>query len=99
MEDTKFKESVATLIKDKSQREALAQVIVEYIDTNHVAGDIMSVLLDTRALQPGDSLIKKVRTGMTVHTWVPGSNSLKSEVTVVDRINYVLDAAIISVLA
>jgi hypothetical protein len=99
MEDIKFKEAVSALIKDKSQREALAQVIVEYVQVNHITQDFMNVLLDTRTLNPGDSLVKKVRTGMTVHTWVPGSNSLKSEVTVMDRINYVLDGAIISLLA
>jgi hypothetical protein len=99
MEDTKFKEAVAGIMKDKNQREALAQIIIEYVQPNHISNDFMSLLLDTRALNPGDTLVKKVRRGVDVRTWVPGSMSLKSEFTVSDRINWVLDAAIVSLTA
>jgi len=99
MEDTKFKEAVAGIMKDKNQREALAQIIIEYVQPNHVSGDFVSMLLNTRSLNVGDVLVKKVRRGIEVRTWVPGSMSLKSEMTVTDRINWVLDAAIVSVTA
>jgi len=99
MEDTKVKEAIASLMKDRSKREALAEMITEYVQPNHITQDIMSQILDTRALKPGDSLVRKIRKGINVHTWVPGSIGLKSEITVVDRINYVLDSAIVGVLA
>jgi hypothetical protein len=38
-----------------------------------------------------DALVKKVRSGAKVRTLVPGSIHLASEITVRDRINYVLD--------
>jgi len=99
MEDTKVKEAIASLMKDSKRRDALAEMIVEYIQPNHIATDIMDQILDTRSLKPGDSLVKKIRKGIKVWTWVPGSIGLKSEVTIVERINYVLDAAIVGILA
>ena len=49
------------------------------------------MLLNTRSLKPGDSLVKKLRKGIEVRTLVPGSIHLASEVTVSERVNYVLD--------
>ena len=57
------------------------------------------MLLNSRSLKPGDSLIKKVRKGLKVHTLVPGAIPLAGEITVSDRINYVLDGAIITATA
>lgn len=96
--DEKFKEAVSAILKDKN-REALAQLIIEYVQPNHITTDFIGMLLNTRSLSLNDALVKKVRKGITVHTWVPGSISLKSEVTVTERINYILDAAIVSLLA
>jgi hypothetical protein len=99
MEDKEFKEAVAGVMKDKNQREALAQLIIEYIQPNHLSGEIIGALLPTRAMSLGDQLVKRVRRGIEVRTWVPGSMSLKSEVTLTDRINWNLDSAIVSVMA
>lgn len=99
MDETKFKEAIAEKMKDRSQREALAELIVEYVQPNHITADYVGMLLTTRNLKPGDSLVKKLRKGIEVRTWVPGSMSLKSEITVTDRINWVLDSAIVSVTA
>lgn len=96
MDATKFKEAIASLLKD-GNREALAQLIIEYVQPNHLTNDFVSLLLGTRALNPGDALVKKVRTGIKVRTLVPGSIHLASEVTVRDRINYVLDGADVKV--
>jgi hypothetical protein len=96
MEETKFKEAIAELLKD-GKREALAQLIIEYVQPNHLTNDFVSLLLGTRALNPGDALVKKVRTGIKVRTLVPGSIHLASEITVRDRINYVLDGADVKV--
>jgi hypothetical protein len=94
MDETKFKEAVAALLKD-GKREALAQLIVEYVDPVHLTVDFVSLLLNSRSLNVGDALVKKVRKGIKVRTLVPGSVHLASEVTVRDRINYVLDGAVV----
>lgn len=94
--ETNYKEAIAELLKD-GKREALAQLIVEYVQPNHLTNDFVSMLLGTRSLNPGDALVKKVRTGIKVRTLVPGSIHLASEITVRDRINYVLDGADVKV--
>lgn len=43
--------------------------------------------------------MKKVRKGISVHTLVPGSIPLKHEITVSERMNYVLDYATVGVQA
>jgi hypothetical protein len=98
MEDN-LKQAVATMMKDKSQREALAAMIVEYVDPKHITTDFISMLLNTRRLNPGDSLVKKLRSGIDVHTLVPGSIHLRHEITITDRINYILDGADVGVMA
>lgn len=99
MDEKELKEAVAGLLKDKSQREALAELLVEYLQPNHLTIDFVGMLLNTRSLNPGDALVKKVRRGIKVRTLVPGSIHLKSEVTVTERINYVLDGAIVGINA
>ena len=96
MDENKYKEAVASLLKD-GKREALAQLIVEYVDANHIPADMMNLLLPSRSLNPGDALVKKVRKGIKVNTLVPGRIHLASEITVSDRINYVLDGADVKV--
>ena len=96
MDEIKFKEAIASLLKD-GKREALAQLIVEYVDANHIPADMMNLLLPSRSLNPGDALVKKVRKGIKVNTLVPGRIHLASEITVSDRINYVLDGADVKV--
>lgn len=93
--DEKFQKAYAALAKDKSQREALASLLVEYINPNHITDNIVGLFLDTRQLKPGDALLKKVRSGVDVRTLVPGSVHLASEITVTDRINYMLDGSLI----
>lgn len=97
--DKKFQEAYASLAKDKTQRDALAELIVEFIDPNHVTQDIVGLMLNTRSMKPGDALVKKVRTGIDVRTLVPGSIHLSSEITVTDRINWMLDGVDIRVRA
>lgn len=99
MEDRELKEAIAGMMKDRSQRGALAQLLVEYIDPTHVTLDFMNQLLTARGLNKGDSLVKKIRKGVTVHTFVPGAIPLKSEVTVSERINWVLDGAQVGLTA
>lgn len=85
------KEAVAALLKDSSNREAQAEFFQEFIPVGHITLDYISLLLNTKALKVGDAMVKKIRKGIKVHTLVPGSVHLKSEVTVKDRINYSID--------
>jgi hypothetical protein len=77
----------------KTDRNALAELIVEYVDPGHVTQDIVGMFLDTRALNPGDSLVKKVRRGIEVRQMVPGQTTLASQITIKDVVNYNLDTA------
>jgi hypothetical protein len=95
--DKQLKESIASLMKDKNNRDALAEMLVEFVEPGHIVPDFISMLLNTRSLKVGDSLVKKIRKGITVHTLVPGSIHLASEVTVRERINYVLDGSDVKV--
>ena len=97
MEDLKLKETIASLLKDSSKREALAALLVEYVQPQHITTDFIALLLNSRSLQPGDSLVKKMRKGIQVRTLVPGSIHLSNEITVSERINYVLDGADVKV--
>lgn len=70
MENTKLNESVAALLKDRNSRQALAELIVEYIPRNYISTDFIGMLLNTRSLMPGDSLVKRIRKGTKVYTLV-----------------------------
>jgi hypothetical protein len=96
-DEKQVQEAIAALIKDKNQRDALADIIVEYVQPNHLTEDFVRGLLNTRTLKPGDSLVKKVRKGIRVRTLVPGAIHLASEITVSERMNYILDGADIKV--
>jgi hypothetical protein len=97
MEENELKEAIASLAKDKANKDALAQMFVEYVQPNHVTTDFVGMLLNTRPLKEGDTLVKKLRKGIRVHTLVPGSIHLKSEVTVSERANYILDGSDVGV--
>lgn len=96
-DEIKVKEAVAALMQDKTKRDALAEMIVEYVQPNHITTDFVSMLLNTRSLKPGDSLVKKLRKGLQVHTLVPGAIHLAHEITVTDRVNYILDGGDVKV--
>lgn len=98
MDELQLKEAYASLVKE-GKREALAQLIVEFVQPTHIATDFISLLMNTRNLNPGDALVKKVRKGINVRTLVPGAVHLANEVTVTDRINYILDGADVKVTA
>jgi len=72
-------------------------MIIEYVQPNRVPTDYLSMLLNTRNLNPGDMMVKKVRKGIEVRSLVPGSIHLASQITVSDRINYQLDGSNVKV--
>lgn len=52
MDELKLKEAFASLVKE-GKREALAQLIVEYVDPGHIVTDFVSLLMNSRRLNPG----------------------------------------------
>lgn len=99
MDEKILNEAMASYMKDPAKHEALAELIVEYVDPMHITTDFVSMLMPTRNMNVGDILIKKVRKGIHVRTLVPGSEHLKDELTVSERANYVLDGADVGVMA
>ncbi len=99
MEKAKLQELYASIMEkpERERRAALAELLIEYVQPNHVTADLVNLIIGTRALKPGDALVKKVRKGIDVRTLVPGAVHLASEVTVRERINYVLDGADVKV--
>ena len=97
MDEKKMATAIASMVSDPMKRDALAEIIVEYVQPNHMTTDFISGLLNTRRLNPGDSLVKKVRKGIEVRTLVPGAVHLASEITVSERMNYILDGADVKV--
>ena len=71
--EKELQDAVASIIKDSGKRDALAQMIIEYANPGHIGTDFIGMFLNTRALQPGDQLVKKMRKGIKVRTLVPGS--------------------------
>lgn len=97
--DEKLMQEVASLMKDPAKREEFAEMMIEFINPQHITTDFVGLLLNTRRMNPGDSLVKKVRKGIRVHTLVPGAIPLHSEITVTERMNYILDGSIVGVTA
>lgn len=96
MNQDELKQAVASYF-EKNDREALAELIVEYVAPNHITTDFVGMMLNTRSLKPGDALVKKTRKGINVRTLVPGAVHLSNEITTSERINYILDGADIRV--
>jgi hypothetical protein len=99
MEKNELKLAVASLMKDQNQRFALAEMITEFVEPTHIMTDFVSMLLDARSLNPGDSLVKRIRKGIKVHSFVPGTKPLRSEITIADRMNFALDTWHVGVTA
>jgi len=96
--ENEFKVAVAEVAKS-GDRKALAQVITEWLDPQHLTTDLMSLFLDSKALNVGDSQLFKVRKGMKVRTLVLGQIPLREEITVSERMAYNMDIADIAVNA
>lgn len=92
-----YKEALAEVMSDAEQREAFAQILVEFLQPNHLTTEIVGQILNTRSLEAGDLLVHKVRKGIEVRTLVPGAVHLASEITISDRINFILDGADVKV--
>lgn len=55
MEDKNLQEAFASLVKE-GNKEAIAELLVEYVEPQHVTTDFIGLLLNTRNLKPGDAL-------------------------------------------
>ena len=98
MDKETLKKQTAELLTS-NDRHALAEMLVEYVQPNHITTDFVGMLLNSRTLKLGDSLVKKLRKGIDVRTLVPGTIPLASEITVSDRMNYILDGSVVKVTA
>jgi hypothetical protein len=97
MEQKQLQEAYASIMDKPNRKDLLAQLLVEWIQPNHVAMDLISRVMPSRSMTIGDALVKKVRRGITVHTLVPGAVHLASQITVSERTNYILDGADVKV--
>ena len=97
MSEKDYKEALAEVMQSPEEREALAQILVEFLEPGHLTNEFVSVMLGTRSLEAGDLLVKKIRKGIEVRTLVPGAVHLASEITISDRINFILDGADVKV--
>ena len=98
MDESKLRETIATLAKQE-KKQALAEVITEWLNPGHLTLELANLMLDAKSLNAGDSLLFKTRKGLKVRTLVPGQIPLRDEITVSERIAYVLDMADIAVNA
>jgi hypothetical protein len=69
MDEIKLKESVASILQS-GDKEALAQLLVEWAQPGHITVDYIGLLMKSRSLNKGDSLVRKVRKGIKVRTFV-----------------------------
>lgn len=97
MEDKQTQQAIAELAK--TDRHALAEMIVEYVNPNLLTQEFISLILNTRQMKAGDQLFVRLRKGLDVRTLVPGAIHLASEVTVEDRAWYNLSGVDIKVMA
>jgi hypothetical protein len=97
MGEKDYKEALAAVMRDPEEREAFAQILVEFLEPGHLTNEFIGQVLNTRSLEAGDLLVHKVRKGIEVRTLVPGAVHLASEITISDRINFVLDGADVKV--
>ena len=89
----------ALIAMASTDRRALAEMIVEYVQPNALTLDFAKMILNTREMKIGDQLYVRLRKGIEVRTLVPGSIHLASEVTVEDRAWYQLSGVDVKVLA
>jgi hypothetical protein len=97
MGEKDYKEALAEVMRNPEEREAFAQILVEFLQPSHLTNEFVSMILNTRSLEAGDLLVHKVRKGIEVRTLVPGAVHLASEITISDRINFILDGADVKV--
>jgi hypothetical protein len=97
MEQKQLQEAYASIMDKPNRKDLLAQLLVEWIQPNHIAMELISRVMPSRSMTIGDALVKKVRRGITVHTLVPGAVHLASQITVSERTNYILDGADVKV--
>jgi hypothetical protein len=92
---TALAEYVQTAGTSTNGRSALAEIIVESVEPNHLSLAIFSQFLPVVSLKPGDSVMRKVRRGRyPVRQLVPGTSHLTDTVYSADKVAYMFDALI-----
>lgn len=91
-----YKDVVAGLNASSIGHSALAEIITEVIQPNHIDLSVFNSFLPTRQLNIGDVLVKKVsRTGHPVRVMVPGTTHLSDPFFPPKQtVNYAIDSLI-----
>jgi hypothetical protein len=96
--DEKLKRALAevqaaarTAGSDPSGHSAFAEVMVETIEPNHLTFELINTFMPTRQLNPGDSLVRRVRKGFRARTMVPGTMHLADQISMGEIYTYVID--------
>jgi len=78
-----------------AQRSAFAELLVEYIQPNHLSLELFNAFMPVKQMKAGDVLVRKVRKGKyPVRSMVPGSMHLTDQVAYQDQQNWVFDRLI-----
>lgn len=98
MDNKELQAAVAEMMQ-KPEKQAFAEFITETVQPGRIIDNWVGMLLDYRSLEHGDMLVKQVRKGIRVYSHVLGSEPLKSQMTLTDRVAYTLDTAIVATWA
>jgi hypothetical protein len=95
MEEKKLK-ALAELARhagdDPAGRSAFAELIYEIINPNHVTLDVLNAFgLPTRTLNLGDQLVRRVRSGFPIRTFVPGTMHLADQIAIGEIYTYAVE--------
>jgi hypothetical protein len=75
-----------------------AEIIQEVIEPRRLTLDYMNLFLNTRYLNEGDTLSKRVKTRARVLNMVPGTNHMASQISLLGTVSYTLDSLIAKVI-
>lgn len=53
MDEKQLQVALASYMKDDTKRNALAELIIEWVEPQHISTDFIGLLLNTRSLNPG----------------------------------------------
>lgn len=98
MNEEELKKAVAEkakTVRDNSGRSAMAALITDIVQPNHLSFDIFSAFMRTTTFKAGDAKVHRVRRGRyPVRTMVPGSKHLHDVTSYAEKQTFVFDRLI-----
>jgi len=86
-----YRKAVSELAK-QSDKQALAEIITEYVDPVYLTLDLAGTFMNTREMNFGEILVKRFKGKYNVQQIVPGQITLGQQITVRDKaVSYNLD--------